>query len=191
MGHRWVTVALGLTMIAAGACSAAGNHGASAASSTTSTTVQSAVELAPMTTAPAVTALPPPMVDLGDPAAYRAPVPGAVAVPAPAIADLCAGSYVRKSTPGPSVTDPIKAAQLAHGPYGDKDPSHWLEDQLIPVELGGAGSDPRNLWPQTQDMWALKNREENRLRTSVCHGETTLAAAQAEILRDWGPLPKP
>ena len=83
----------------------------------------------------------------------------------------------------------MKAAQVAHGPYADKDPSHYVEDELIPVELGGAPTDPRNLWPQTTDMVALKNREENHLRTVVCHGGITPAAAQNELLQNWGPFP--
>jgi hypothetical protein len=124
------------------------------------------------------------------PASARAPVSGSVVSPAPSLAELCAPGYVKKTTAPPSVTDPIKACQLAQGSHPDKDPSHYTEDQLIPVGLGGTPTDERNLWPQRTDLWALKNREENRLRASVCGGHTTLAAAQVEMVQNWDPRPK-
>jgi hypothetical protein len=110
--------------------------------------------------------------------------------PTPALADLCKAGYAKKNTPPASVTDPIKASQVVHGPYADKDPTHYVEDELIPVELGGAPADPRNLWPQRPDMATLKDREETRLHNAVCNGQMTLAAAQLELLQNWGPLPK-
>jgi len=97
---------------------------------------------------------------------------------------------VKKNTAPASITDAVKAGQVAHGPYADKDPSHYVEDELIPVELGGAPADPRNLWPQTPDMAAVKDREESHLRAEVCHGNVSLSVAQTEMLQDWGPLPK-
>jgi hypothetical protein len=45
------------------------------------------------------------------------------------------------------VTEPEKAASLAA--YGDAGPLHDYEyDHLVPLELGGADNDPRNLWPE-------------------------------------------
>jgi len=130
-----------------------------------------------------------PNYDLGDPGAARAPVHGSLVAPVPSLQQLCGGGYVKKTTPPPAVTDPIKTAQLARGNYADRNPAHYVEDQLIPVERGGAPADERNLWPQVIDLANLKNREENRLRAGVCAHSMTLAAAQAQIVRDWGPLP--
>src|SRR5438132_142101 len=187
MQRWWVPVGL-VVMMAAAWCSGGSDHTAGPAS--TSTTVLGAVEATTTTVTSVVTPLPPPAIDVGDPAATRAPVSGAVISPAPPLAELCTPGYVKKTTAPPSVTDPIKGSQVAHGPYPDKDPSHYVEDQLIPVELGGAPTDERNLWPQRTDLAALKNREENHLRTAVCGAHMTLADAQAEIVRNWGPLPK-
>jgi hypothetical protein len=190
MRRPWILVGPALAMILAAGCSPSAGHSSSPPPSSTSTTVMAAVESTTTTTVPAVVAAPPPLIDVADPASDRASVPGAVVVPAPPVADLCGGSYVKKSTPPTSVTDPLKATQVAHGPFADKDPSHYIEDQLIPVELGGAPTDPRNLWPQTPDMAQVKDREEKRLRASMCHGDITLSAAQTEMLQNWGPLPK-
>jgi hypothetical protein len=166
----------------------------SSAPSSTATTANPAPDVTPITAAPAASAalvLPPvPAVNVVNPASTRAPVTGAVVVPAPSAAELCSGGYVKKNTPPATITDPIKATQVAQGPYTDKDPSHYVEDELVPVELGGAPADPRNLWPQTPDMAAVKDKEENRLRGQVCHGDLSVPAAQSEILADWGPLPK-
>ncbi len=35
--------------------------------------------------------------------------------------------------------------------YADRNPAHYQEDHLVPLELGGAPRDPRNLWPQPND----------------------------------------
>jgi hypothetical protein len=187
MKRWWAPIGLVVVMSVAAGCSGGGDHAAVPPS--TSTTVLGAVESTTTTVPSVVTPLPPPPIDVGDPAAGRAPVSGSVISPAPALAALCAPGYVKKTTAPPSVTDAIKASQLAHGAYPDKDPSHYVEDQLVPVELGGAPTDERNLWPQRTDLAALKNREENHLRTAVCGSHMTLAAAQAEIVRNWGPLP--
>jgi hypothetical protein len=189
-GRRLSSVVMLAVVLSAGAaCSAPGSTSAGSSTST-STTVQAAVESTSTSTTPAAVALPPPVpVALPDPAASRAPVSGSVASPAPTVAQLCTGSYVKKTTPSASVTDPIKAAQVARAASSDKDPSHYVEDQLVPIELGGAPTDVRNVWPQPTALAELKDREERRLRGDVCAGRTTLAAAQAQILAEWGPLP--
>jgi len=61
-------------------------------------------------------------------------------------------------------------------------------DHLIPLELGGS-NDASNLWPEAAPGFHEKDLEENRLRREVCSGEKTLAAAQAEILKDWAEVP--
>ena len=181
---------LAAVMSAGAACSGSGGQSAVHAGAT-STTVYDGVESTSTTAAAAVT-VPTPQtpVAFGDPAADRAPVPGSVASPGPTVAQLCSGGYVKKTTPSPAVTDPIKAAQLAAGNYADRDPSHYVEDQLVPVELGGAPTDQRNLWPQTTAIAAVKERDERRLHADVCAGRITLAGAQAQMVANWGPVPK-
>jgi len=184
-------VTLAAVMSAGVACSGTGNE---SAGSSTSTTVYDGVESTSTTVTtvvnPPTPPTPPTPAAFGDPAADRARVPGSIASPGPTVAQLCSGGYVKKATPSPAVTDPIKAAQVAAGNYADRDPSHYVEDQLVPIELGGAPTDQRNLWPQTIAMAAVKERDERRLHTDVCAGRITLAAAQAQMAANWGPLPQ-
>src|SRR5712664_1376623 len=83
-----------------------------------------------------------------------------------------------------------------------KTPSHYEEDHLISLELGGNPRDQKNLWPE---MWGTLNQPltsrgpfppeivgakakdtvENALHTEVCAGTLTLKAAQTIIAADW------
>lgn len=58
-------------------------------------------------------------------------------------------------------------------------------DHLIPLELGGAPNDTRNLWPEPGGSPNPKDRLEDRLRREVCARRVSLAAARREIARDW------
>ena len=46
----------------------------------------------------------------------------------------------------------LKRRQIAAYGYTDTDPRDYEEDHLIPLELGGAPGDPRNLWPQERQL---------------------------------------
>ena len=59
------------------------------------------------------------------------------------------------------------------------------EDHLIPLKLGGAPKDSRNLWPEIGGIPNKKDTLEKRLKTSVCNGTLTLAEAQSAIGTDW------
>ena len=57
------------------------------------------------------------------------------------------------------------------------------EDHLVPLDLGGAPYDPRNLWPEpraTADGWNadVKDELEAVLSRLVCSGRVPLAEAQ-------------
>jgi hypothetical protein len=70
--------------------------------------------------------------------------------------------------------------------YGDVGPLHAYEyDHLVPLELGGAPNDPRNLWPEPGASPNPKDELEDRLREMVCSGELRLVAAQREIADNW------
>jgi hypothetical protein len=57
---------------------------------------------------------------------------------------------------------------------------------LVPIELGGAGGDERNLWAQPTAESILKDRVEDALQRAVCREHRIpLVQAQAEIARDW------
>lgn len=113
--------------------------------------------------------------------------PGAID-PAVTQADLgrtiCRDGYSDRVRPPEAVTEPEKFASLRA--YGDRRPVHDYEyDHLVPLELGGAGNDPRNLWPEPGPTPNPKDALENHLHALVCDRRMTLAAAQRAIARDW------
>jgi hypothetical protein len=55
----------------------------------------------------------------------------------------------------------------------------------VPLELGGAVNDPRNLWPEPGASPNPKDAVEDRLSELVCRGRVSLAFAQRLIAGDW------
>src|SRR5579884_2793439 len=103
---------------------------------------------------------------------------------------ICSPGYTETVRPPESITEPEKEASLAA--YGDSGPLHDYEyDHLVPLELGGAPNDPRNLWPEPGPSPNPKDALENRLRQAVCDGQMTLARAQRAIATDWVALARP
>jgi hypothetical protein len=56
---------------------------------------------------------------------------------------------------------------------------------LVPLELGGAVNDPRNLWPEPGASPNPKDAVEDELNQEVCDGQTSLAQAQRLIATNW------
>ena len=115
---------------------------------------------------------------------------------------ICVSGFTATIRPPSSYTTALKVQQLGSGyaVNGDYNTSHYEEDHLISLELGGAPSDPRNLWPEPYSGSAnarVKDKIENKLHALVCSGAVTLRAAQAMIATNWedayqkylGPLP--
>src|SRR5665811_2237514 len=76
--------------------------------------------------------------------------------------------------------------------YGDTGSLGEYEyDHFVPLELGGATNDPRNLWPEPGASPNPKDTVENELRQKVCDGRITLAQAQREIVTNWVRLAQP
>jgi hypothetical protein len=99
-------------------------------------------------------------------------------------ATICRSGYTRGVRPPESVTAVEKRASMRA--YSDTGPTRSYEyDHLVPLELGGARNDARNLWPEPGPTPNPKDALENRLREMVCAGEVGLAAAQRAIARDW------
>ena len=68
--------------------------------------------------------------------------------------------------------------------------SQYEEDHLIPLGLGGAPADPRNLWPEPRtspDGWGADRKDELEfaLNQLVCSGRLLLREAQQAIATDW------
>ncbi|HVS47342.1 MAG TPA: hypothetical protein VHJ99_00380 [Candidatus Dormibacteraeota bacterium] len=101
---------------------------------------------------------------------------------------ICARGYTKTVRPPASYTQDLKARQIAEYGYADTSLADYEEDHLIPLELGGHPTDPKNLWPQPRSgshPASLKDLVENSLHTKVCAGVMTLAAAQAAIALNW------
>lgn len=58
----------------------------------------------------------------------------------------------------------------------------YQHDHRLPLELGGASSDPANLWFVPEDLARADDRLETALKRAVCAGDLTLELAQREIL---------
>lgn len=100
---------------------------------------------------------------------------------------VCVPGWTATVRPPTGYTNPLKVRQIRAYGYTDTDVRHYEEDHLIPLELGGAPRDERNLWPEAHPGSATKDRIENQLKQSVCAGLITLDAARTRILADWGP----
>jgi hypothetical protein len=104
-------------------------------------------------------------------------------------ATICRSGWTATVRPPERVTDPEKLASLRA--YGERGTSRFEYDHLVPLELGGAVNDPRNLWPEPDYPSGHgfylnpKDRLETALKRQVCAGRVTLAAAQRQIAADW------
>lgn len=67
---------------------------------------------------------------------------------------------------------------------GHRHPAYEI-DHLIPLEIGGAPDDIRNLWPQTIVEAKAKDKVENALHALVCSGQMPITEAQAAIAKNW------
>lgn len=103
---------------------------------------------------------------------------------------ICKSGWTATIRPPASYTNALKRKQLADPRFGDmdKNPRDYEEDHYVPLEIGGAPRDPKNLWPMPYaGQWGarVKDRIETRLRTEVCAGRMSLSEAQREIKTDW------
>jgi hypothetical protein len=97
---------------------------------------------------------------------------------------ICASGWTTTVRPRQSYTESLKRSQMAE--YGDTHPIYdYEEDHLIPLGLGGASSDPRNLWPQPGASPNPKDEVESAANHAVCDRTMSLASAQRQIASDW------
>jgi hypothetical protein len=96
---------------------------------------------------------------------------------------ICRGGGPKQYRPPSSYTSSLKRQQLVAYGYADTNPGNYEEDHLIPLEIGGSGSDPRNLWPEPHKGKGNsfeKNKVENWLRHQICSGAMTHARHRKE-----------
>jgi hypothetical protein len=97
---------------------------------------------------------------------------------------ICLSGWSSTVRPLESVTEIEKAqSMVAYGDSGSIDDYEY--DHFIPLELGGAVNDPRNLWPEPGASPNPKDTVEDTLRREVCDGRITLTHAQHAVAADW------
>jgi hypothetical protein len=100
---------------------------------------------------------------------------------------ICASGYASSVRPPVSYTEPLKFKLMDAYGYTDS-PSNYELDHLIPLELGGAPLDVKNLWLEPwygNNDASVKDRLENYLHDQVCSGNMDLKTAQNEIATNW------
>jgi hypothetical protein len=107
---------------------------------------------------------------------------------------VCKSGWAATQRPPSAYTSALEIAQIIEYGYADRDRSHYQEDHLVPLELGGAPRDPRNLWPEpnaatlpngTLISSGEKDDLEDVLHREVCAGDMSLADAQRLIAGNW------
>jgi hypothetical protein len=166
---------------------------------------------------PSATALPSPLPSLPTVTPVVLPAPPATAIPSPTplvchargplpdpvctpggvdprvtqadiVQTICVAGWTARVRPPTSYTDPLKRQQIAEYGYADRAVADYSEDHLVPLSLGGAPTDPHNLWPEARSPQpgALeKDRLEDRAHALVCSGQMSLADARRDIAQDW------
>jgi hypothetical protein len=98
-----------------------------------------------------------------------------------------ASGYTATVRPPTEYTRALKRSEIGEAGYGGRSLASYEEDHLVPLELGGAPSDERNLWPEPIGEARVEDREEDALHAGVGTRRLSLAEAQQRILADWGP----
>lgn len=101
---------------------------------------------------------------------------------------ICVRGYTKTIRPPAYYTNRLKKEQISRYGYADRNPRHYEEDHLIPLEIGGNPMDPRNLWPEPRNSEysaGEKDKLENRLHELVCAHQLPLTQAQQEIATNW------
>ena len=101
---------------------------------------------------------------------------------------VCVKGYTKQIRPPTYFTNRLKKSQIRKYGYADSDPRHYEEDHLIPLNIGGAPWDPKNLWPQPRTgEWNASRKDELEfaLYKRVCSGQVLLSEAQKAYTTDW------
>ena len=93
---------------------------------------------------------------------------------------ICVHGWTRTVRPPASYTNRLKLIQMRQ--YHEAgSPSRYEEDHLIPLELGGHPTNPKNLWPEPHPRADAVDQIETALKRQVCRGMLTLAQARRRI----------
>ena len=98
---------------------------------------------------------------------------------------ICIIGWTKTIRPRFKITNAIKLAKLHERGLTEADKSRFELDHRIPLALGGATDDPRNLQLQPWDEAEDKDAVESCLARAVCAGRLTLDEARRRIWSDW------
>ena len=100
---------------------------------------------------------------------------------------VCMSGYSKQIRPSTSYTNPLKIKLMrSYGINGN--PSDYELDHLIPLSIGGAPKDPKNLWPQKwngEKGAKAKDVIERQAHRDLCKGKLTLQQAQSIFISGW------
>ena len=98
---------------------------------------------------------------------------------------ICKPGWTDEVRPPTSYTSPRRDLEMLRY-YHPGHPSNLVRyDHLVPLELGGATHDVRNLWPQPVAASYRKNTEGGQLKDRVCARTMSLIEAQQTIVEHW------
>jgi len=90
---------------------------------------------------------------------------------------ICSRGWTKTVRPPTSYTSALKIVQMRRYGFAGG-PDDYQEDHFISLELGGAPTDPKNLWPERRPRANQVDSIENDLNAQVCSGQLSLAEAQ-------------
>jgi len=101
---------------------------------------------------------------------------------------ICVSGWTKTIRPPSSYTNNLKKQGIKDYRYKEKRLPEYEEDHLIPLQLGGNPTDPKNLWPEPYRIQCgarIKDVVETKLKRMVCDGKMTLEDAQHTISTNW------
>lgn len=103
---------------------------------------------------------------------------------------ICRYGWTRTVRPPEHYTERLKRRQIRKYGYRDRRLGHYEEDHLVPLDVGGSPTDPRNLWPEPRypaDGWTADRKDELEavMARLVCAGEVPLNVARRAFAEDW------
>jgi hypothetical protein len=106
--------------------------------------------------------------------------------------NICNPNWSTRSIRPPvNYTNRLKLEQIREYADADTNPRDYEEDHLIPLEIGGNPTDPKNLWPEPYETSIpdggarYKDKVESYLHRQVCDDNLGIVQAQQEIASDW------
>jgi hypothetical protein len=98
---------------------------------------------------------------------------------------VCKPGYATSVRPSSSSASRLKRDRMKAYGIAGADPSAYQLDHVVSLELGGAPTSLRNLWPEPIAIARQKDKVENSLHQAVCSGLLPLWKAQGCEAFNW------